>query len=98
MFEDLITIDDRSLQKVLSQVDTKTLSMALKTASDPIKEKLYGNLSKRAVQTVNEELELLGPRPLSEVEEAQKTILEVIKRLQDEGEITVGGGRGEQLV
>jgi len=100
VFEDLVAIDDRSLQKVLSQVDTKTLSMALKTASGPVKDKVYGNLSKRAGQTIKEELELLGPRPLSEVEEAHKEILDVIKRLQDDGEITISRskGKGEQLV
>lgn len=100
VFEDVVAIDDRSLQKILSQVDTKTLAMALKTASDPIKEKILGNLSKRAGQTIAEELELLGPRPLSEVEEAQKGILDVIKRMQDDGEITISRGKtsGEQLV
>ena len=100
VFEDIVAIDDRSLQKILSQVDTKALAMALKTASDPIKEKVFGNLSKRAGQTIAEELELLGPRPLSEVEEAQKGVLDVIKRMQDDGEITVNRGKstGEQLV
>jgi flagellar motor switch protein FliG len=99
VFEDLVLIDDRGIQKVLKQVDKKDLSMALKTADETIKEKIFGNMSERAAQLLKEDLEFLGPVRLKEVEDAQRHIIEVIKQLEDEGEIFVAGrGKEDDIV
>lgn len=95
VFEDLVLIEDRGIQKILKQVDKKDLSMALKAADDNVKEKIFSNMSERASQLLKEDLELLGPVRLKEVEDAQRRIIEVIKQLEDEGEIFVTG-RGKE--
>jgi flagellar motor switch protein FliG len=95
VFEDIVLIDDRGIQKILKHVDKKDLALALKGADDAIKEKIFKNMSERAAQLLKEDLEFLGPVRLKEVEEAQRRIIEVIKQLEDEGEIYVAG-RGKE--
>ncbi len=95
VFEDIILIDDRGIQKILKNVDKKDLSLALKAADDSVKEKIFNNLSERAAQLLKEDLEFLGPVRLKEVEEAQRRIIEIVKQLEDEGEIVVAG-RGKE--
>ncbi|HFE65549.1 MAG TPA: flagellar motor switch protein FliG [Caldithrix sp.] len=99
VFEDIILIDDRGIQKILKQVDKKDLSLALKAADDNIKETIFRNMSERAAQLLKEDLEFLGAVRLKEVEEAQRRIIEVIKQLEDEGEIYVSGrGKEDDMV
>lgn len=99
VFEDIVLIDDRGIQKILKHVDKKDLSLALKGADEAIREKIFGNMSERAAQLLKEDLEFLGPVRLKEVEEAQQRIIEVIKQLEDEGEIYVAGrGKEDELV
>jgi len=98
VFEDLSGVDDRSMQKILREVDNQTLSLALKSASDEIKEKVFNNLSKRAAETMREEMALMGPKPISDVEGAQREMLEVARRLDDAGEITLRQSEQEAMV
>ena len=87
VFEDLVSVSDADMRKVLMAVDTQVLAMALKTASEELKKKISSNLSRRAQEMVNEEIEMLGPKPLSQVKGAQQQILESIRELEESGEI-----------
>ena len=98
VFEDLEQIDDRGIQLILKDISTEDLSMALKTASDTIKEKIYKNMSQRAVKILKEDMESKGPVKVSEVEKAQQSIVKVAKKLDDEGKIIIGGRGKEELV
>jgi flagellar motor switch protein FliG len=86
-FEDLLRVQDRSMQKLLAEIDSKTLSVALKGANEAISEKLLTNLSKRAREALKEEMEFTGMVPLAQVREAQKTIVDVLQRLDQAGEL-----------
>jgi len=99
LFEDLPKLRSEDLRKVISALDTQTIALALKTASEEIKQAIFESVSSRAAETIREEQELLGPKPLSEVEAAQQTIVETVARLQEEGEITLAaGGEEEEMV
>ncbi|GAB4337337.1 MAG: flagellar motor switch protein FliG [Calditrichia bacterium] len=99
VFEDIVMIDDRGIQKILKQVDKKDLALALKAADDKIRETIFRNMSERAAQLLKEDLEFLGPVRLKEVEDAQRHIVEIIKQLEDEGEIyIVGRGKEDEIV
>jgi flagellar motor switch protein FliG len=99
VFEDLILLDDRSIQRVLKDVETKDLAISLKAASDEVKNKVYKNVSERVAAMIKEEIEFMGPMRLTDVEAAQQRIVETIRRLQDEGQIIVAGRGGkEELV
>lgn len=99
VFEDVIILDDRSIQRVLKEVDSKELAFALKAVSEEVKLKILSNMSERAAQMVNEEMEYMGPVRLREVEEAQQRIVESIRQLEDEGEIVINmGTKGEEIV
>jgi flagellar motor switch protein FliG len=86
-FEDLLRIHDRSLQKLLAEIDSKTLSVALKGANEAIIEKLMANMSKRACETLKEEMEFVGMVPLPQVRQAQKVVVDAIQRLDQAGEL-----------
>jgi|SRR5579875_7274 flagellar motor switch protein FliG len=86
-FEDLLRVHDRSLQKLLAEIDSKTLSMALKGANEAIREKLLTNLSKRAREALQEEMEFVGMVPLPQVRQAQKAIVDAMQRLDQAGEL-----------
>lgn len=96
VFEDLVNISDVDMRKLLMAVDTQVLAMALKTASAELKEKIFSNLSKRAAEMVNEELELLGPKPLSQVKGAQQQIVESIRELEESGELNLSSATSEE--
>lgn len=97
VFEDLVQIGDRDMQKVLSELDRADMALALKTASPEVSKKLLDNLSKRARDAIEEEIEMLGPKPLQEVEDAQKRIIEVVRGLEESGDIQISRG-GEEMV
>jgi len=96
VFEDILLVDDRGIQKVLKEVDNDELALALKTASDELKEKIFRNMSERAVQLIKEEMEFMGPVRISEVEAAQQKIVDIVRRLEDAGEIIIMGRGGEK--
>jgi len=99
VFEDIIMLDDRSIQQVLKEIDQKELALALKGASDEVKEKMFGNMSKRAADMIKEDMEFMGPVRLKNVEEAQQRIVAVVRRLEEAGEIVISrGGEEEMLV
>lgn len=90
-FEDLAGLDSASLQKVLREVDMRDLAVSLKTANEIVKTALLGSISKRAAETVKEEIAFMGPLKLKDIEGAQQRIIEVVRRLEGEGEIEMGG-------
>jgi flagellar motor switch protein FliG len=99
LFEDIIYLDDRSVQRFIRDVDlSRDLPLALKAASDEVKEKIYRNLSSRAVETLKESIEYLGPVRMRDVEEAQQHIVALIRRLEDQGEIIIGRGGGDEII
>jgi flagellar motor switch protein FliG len=99
VFEDLIYVDDKGMQQLLKEVPNEKLVIALKTAPDEIKQKIFRNMSKRASQMLKDDLESLGPVRLSEVEGAQQEIVNIAKRLEAEGKIMISrGGEGDALV
>ena len=97
-FENLGVVDDRGMQTILRDVSTDNLVLALKAADDKIKEKIFSNMSSRAADMLKDDLEAKGPVKLSEVEAAQKEILAVTRRLADEGQISLGGAGGEEMI
>lgn len=96
VFEDLLQIEDRNFRDILQNVDNQILAKALRTASEEMKEKIFKNLSERAAEMLQEDMEVMGPVKLSEVEEAQQEVLRTTKRLEEEGRITLSKG-GEDV-
>jgi len=92
VFEDISKLSDKDVQAVLKNVETNQWAMALKGASEDLKKKVLGNMSQRAAQLLSEEMEYLGPVRLSEVEGVQQQIVDIVRRLEDSGEITTHGG------
>jgi len=97
-FEDLTAVDGRSLQMILREVNNDSLTLALKTASDELKEKIFANMSSRAADMIRDDLEALGPVRLSEVEAMQQTIVKIAMKLEEEGKLVLGKGGGDELV
>ncbi len=99
VFEDIMLLDDRAVQLVMRQVETHDVSLALKTASDDVEERIFKNMSKRAAEMLKEDIEFMGPVRLREVEESQQRIVNIIRQLEDSGEIVIArGGEGEVIV
>ncbi len=98
VFENLNSVDDRSMQTILREVSTDSLLLAMKAADEELKEKIYKNMSKRAAEMLRDDLEAKGPVKLSEVETAQKEILTIARRLAEEGQISLGGSADEELI
>lgn len=93
-FEDLNSVDDRGMQSIMREIANDELTLALKTASDTLREKILRNMSQRAAEMLREELEVMGPVRVSDVEQAQQKITQAAKRLEGEGKIVLGG-KGE---
>ena len=99
VFEDILMVDDKGIQSVLKEIDNDELALALKTASDELKEKVFGNMSERAATLIREDMEFMGPVRVSDVEASQQRIVDVVRRLEDAGEIIITGhGGGGELV
>ena len=98
IFDDLEKIDDRGIQLILKEINTEELSLALKTASDTLKKKIFSNMSQRAVQILKEDMQSRGPVKVSEVEKAQHSIVRVARKLDEEGKIVIAGRGGEELI
>ena len=95
IFEDLLQAEDRSFREILQNVDNQGLAKALKTAPEELKEKIFNNLSERAADMLKEDMEIMGPIRLKEVEEAQQNILRITKKLEAEGKIVLAGKGSE---
>lgn len=96
-FEDLLHIDDRGIQLILREVTNEDLVLALKMASDELKEKIFRNMSQRAAEMVKEDLEVRGPSRVRDVEHAQQNIVKIARTLEDEGKIVIKGRGAEEL-
>lgn len=98
LFEDIVLLDDKSIQQVLREVDAKDLGVALKGTTDPVKDKIFKNMSQRAAEMIKEDLEFMGPVRVKQVEEAQQKVVGVIRRLEEAGRIVVARGGDDELV
>jgi flagellar motor switch protein FliG len=97
-FEDLNRLQPADLQRVLREVDSSNLAIAMKSASEALRERIYSSISKRAAESLKEELEMLGPVRLKDVETAQDAIIQVVRRLEEEGQITLESDNAQSLV
>ena len=98
VFEDIVMLDDRSIQKVLREVNSEELAKALKIVDTEVQDKIFRNMSKRAASMLKEEMEYMGPTRLKDVEEAQQKIVSTIRRLEDSGEIVIARSGEDELV
>ena len=98
VFEDIVLLDDRSIQKVLREIDTQDLGKALKGVDAEVQEKIYRNMSKRAASLLREDMDFMGPIRLRDVEESQQKIVNIIRKLEDAGDIIVARAGEEELV
>jgi len=98
VFEDLVTLDDKSLQRLLREVEAKQLALALKAASDELKAKITGAMSQRAVAALKEEMEFMGPVKMRDVEAAQSAIVTQVRKLEETGEIVLTSGSDDVLI
>lgn len=98
VFDNLKSVDDRGIQALMREVSSEVLILALKGSDEELKEKIFGNMSKRAAELLRDDLEAKGPVKLSDVEGAQKEILQIARRMADAGEIVLGGGGGEEMI
>jgi flagellar motor switch protein FliG len=98
VFDDLLKLDDKAIQALLKEVENAQWALALKGASEELKGKIMGNLSQRAAAMLQEEIQYLGPVRVSDVEAAQQTIVDTVRRLEDSGEIVIGGADSERLI
>jgi len=96
VFEDIMLVDDKGIQAVLKEIENEDLSLALKTASEELREKVFSNMSERASEMIREDMEYMGPVRVSDVEVAQQKIVDVVRRLEDAGEIIISGRGGEK--
>lgn len=96
VFEDILLVNDKGIQSVLKEIDNDELALALKTASDELKDKIFGNMSERAAQLIKEDMDYMGPVRLRDVEAAQQKIVDVVRRLESAGEIIISGRGGEK--
>lgn len=95
VFDDLVNLDDRGIQALLKEIDNQTLLLSLKTAAEQVKDKIFSNLSQRAVQMLQEDMEVMGPVKLSDVEKAQSVITTTALRLEAEGKIVIAKAGSE---
>ena len=98
VFEDIVLLDDRAIQKVLREVDTAELAKALKSVDSEVQDKIYRNMSKRAATLLKEDMDYMGPVRLKDVEEAQQKIVSIIRKLEEQGEIVVARAGEEEMV
>ncbi|MEX0887710.1 MAG: flagellar motor switch protein FliG [Phycisphaeraceae bacterium] len=98
VFEDIMLVNDKGIQSVLKEVDNDELALALKTASEELRDKIFGNMSERAARLIQEDMEYMGPVRVADVESAQQRIVDIVRRLEDAGEIIISGRGGEKDV
>ncbi|WP_017813674.1 MULTISPECIES: flagellar motor switch protein FliG [Paenibacillus] len=98
VFEDIVNVDNRSIQRIIRDLENADLQLALKVASEEVREAVFGNMSKRMADTFKEEMEFMGPVRLKDVEEAQSRIVGIIRRLEESGEIIIARGGGDDII
>jgi flagellar motor switch protein FliG len=98
VFEDIIRLDDRSLQRVLREVDMKELGLALKGATEELRTKFFKNMSKRAAEMLQEDMDYMGPVRIKDVEDSQQKVVNVVRSLEEAGEIVIASGGEDELV
>ena len=98
VFEDILLLDDRSIQRVLRDVDNNDLAVALKGANENVQAAIFNNLSKRLAAMIREDMEFMGPVRMKDVEEAQQKIVNIIRKLEDSAEIVISRGGGDEIV
>jgi len=96
VFEDIMMVNDKGIQSMLKEIDNDDLALALKTASQDLKDKIFKNMSERAAQLIKEDMDYMGPVRVSDVEAAQQKIVDVVRRLEESGEIIIAGRGGEK--
>lgn len=97
-FEDFVHLDDRGIQAIMREVSNDTLTLALKAATDELKDKIFRNISSRAGEMIKEDLEVMGPVRLSDVERAQSEIIKIVRRLEEEGQLVIAGRGGDDVL
>ena len=98
VFEDILSLDNRSIQRFLREVDNNLLAVALKGATEEVQKVIYSNMSKRLAEMIREDIEYMGPVRLKDVEEAQQKIVNIIRKLEDAGEIIISRGGGDEII
>lgn len=98
VFEDILTLDSRSIQRFLREVDNQQLAVALKGSTEEVQNVIFANMSKRLAEMIKEDMEFLGPLRLKDVEEAQQKIVNIIRKLEDAGEIIISRGGGDEII
>lgn len=98
VFEDILLLDDRAIQQVLRNVDNNDLAIALKNANEQVQTAIFDNMSKRLAVMIKEDMEFMGPVRMKDVEEAQQKIVNIIRKLEDSGEIIISRGGGDEIV
>ena len=98
VFEDIVMLDDRSIQKVLREVNSEELAKALKIVDTEVQDKIFRNMSKRAASMLKEEMEYMGPTRLKDVEEAQQKIVSIIRHLEDNGDIVIARSDEDEMI
>ncbi len=101
VFDDILLVNDKGIQAVLKEVDNDELALAMKTASEELVEKIFKNMSERAAELIKEDMEFMGPVRVADVEQAQQRIVDIVRRLEEAGEIIIagrGGGEGDIIV
>ena len=98
VFEDVKLVNDKGIQNVLKEIDNNELAVALKTASEDLKKKIFSNMSERAAQLIQEEMEFMGPVRVSDVESAQQRIVDVVRRLEESGDVMIQGRGTDDMI
>ncbi len=98
VFEDILLLDDRAIQRVLHDVDNNDLAMALKGSNEQVQNAIFNNLSKRLASMIKEDMEFMGPVRMKDVEEAQQKIVNIIRKLEDSAEIVISRGGGDEII
>lgn len=99
VFEDIATLDDAAIREILQRVEKKVIAQALKGATDPQQQQFYRNMSQRATEMMKEEIDIMGPVKIKDIHAAQQRIVEIVRKLEEEGVITIGGGgSGDEYV
>ena len=98
VFEDILLLDDKSIQRVLREVENSDLAVALKGSVENVQDAIFRNMSSRLVDMIKEDMEYMGPVRMKDVEEAQQKIVNIIRKLEDSGEIVISRGGGDDLV
>ena len=98
VFEDIINVDSSGIREILQRVDKKTLTVAMKGTNEELQNHIFGNMSSRAVEMMKEDMDALGPVRVRDVEKAQREIVEIVQKLEQDGVLSTGGGGGDDYV